>query len=333
MKEDEYNKLLSEFGEEDTKRLIEILNNYKGATGKRYKSDYLAIRNWVINRLQEEKRRRGVKSNAKLGQSYDELYAEKISDSDVLREYICEGCQCRVQVRPLTHLFGPMKGQPFEAHYGCKCEDIRNARETLQKHEERKRAMIFGDHSLINPNLQGVSFETYHPRNESEVAAKKTAINYTETFDPKNPRNILFVGNYGLGKSHLAASISKALMGKGYTSIFIAVPKLLTKIRDTYRSKSERTESELLEVLEKVDCLILDDVGAEQSKKQDDGESWAVSKLFEIIDSRVGKHTVFTTNLNSRELQDRIGPRSYSRMMQNTEIVKVVGEDYRLKDF
>lgn len=270
-------------------------------------------------------------------QSLDNLMTnftqERTLDSDVLREYICEGCQCRVQVRPLTHLFGPMKGQSFEAHYGCKCEDIRNAKETLQKHEERKRSRIFGDHSLINPNLQTVSFETYLPRGQSSATAKKAAISYVESFDLKSPRNILFAGSYGLGKSHLAASISKALMARGYTSIFIAVPKLLTKIRDTYRSKSEHTESELLGVLEKVDCLVLDDVGAEQSKKQDDGESWAVSKLFEIIDSRVGKHTVFTTNLASRELQDRIGPRSYSRMMQNTEIIKMVGEDYRLKDF
>lgn len=257
----------------------------------------------------------------------------KTSGSEVLREYICEGCQQNVQVKSLTHLFGPLKGQSFEAHYGCKCEDIRNARETLRMHEERKRARLFGDHSLINPNLQAASFETYHPRNESGAAAKRAAMNYAETFDPKKPRNILFAGSYGLGKSHLAASISKALMEKGYTSIFIAVPKLLTKIRDTYNKKSTHTETELLEALEMVDCLVLDDIGAEQSKRQDDGESWAVSKLFEIIDSRVGKHTVFTTNLTSRELQDRIGPRSYSRMMQNTEIVKMVGEDYRLKDF
>lgn len=77
MKEDEYNKLLDEFGEDDTKRLIEILSNYKGATGKKYKSDYLAIRNWVINRLEEEKRKSGVKTNAKPGRSYDDLYAGK----------------------------------------------------------------------------------------------------------------------------------------------------------------------------------------------------------------------------------------------------------------
>lgn len=50
MKEEEFEKLYSEFGQ-DTYKLIEILNNYKGANGKKYKSDYLAIRNWVIDRF------------------------------------------------------------------------------------------------------------------------------------------------------------------------------------------------------------------------------------------------------------------------------------------
>lgn len=57
MTESEYQTLLSEFGVADTNRLIEILNNYKGSKGKTYKSDYMAIRNWVVNRLQEEKQK------------------------------------------------------------------------------------------------------------------------------------------------------------------------------------------------------------------------------------------------------------------------------------
>ena len=37
-----------------TKRMIEILDNYKGAKGKRYKSDYRAILTWVVDRYNEE---------------------------------------------------------------------------------------------------------------------------------------------------------------------------------------------------------------------------------------------------------------------------------------
>lgn len=55
--EKEFDTLVKEFGEKDANRLVEILNNYKGASGKNYKSDYLAIRNWVVSRLEEEKRK------------------------------------------------------------------------------------------------------------------------------------------------------------------------------------------------------------------------------------------------------------------------------------
>ncbi len=52
--EEEYQKLVSEHGEEKVKRMIEILDNYKGSNGKTYKSDYRTILNWVVNRVEEE---------------------------------------------------------------------------------------------------------------------------------------------------------------------------------------------------------------------------------------------------------------------------------------
>lgn len=50
---DEYAKLCAEHGEDAAKRMIEILDNYKGSKGKRYKSDYKAILNWVVDRYNE----------------------------------------------------------------------------------------------------------------------------------------------------------------------------------------------------------------------------------------------------------------------------------------
>jgi len=47
----EYNKLVTLIGERNTKSCITKLNDYKGAKGKKYKSDYLAIRNWVIKEV------------------------------------------------------------------------------------------------------------------------------------------------------------------------------------------------------------------------------------------------------------------------------------------
>lgn len=55
--EEEHQKLIAEHGEPKTTRMIGILNNYKGSSGKKYKSDYLAILNWVIKRVEEEDRK------------------------------------------------------------------------------------------------------------------------------------------------------------------------------------------------------------------------------------------------------------------------------------
>lgn len=50
----EHGKLNQEYGEEITRLAIEKLNAYKGSTGKKYKSDYLAIKNWVINQVKKD---------------------------------------------------------------------------------------------------------------------------------------------------------------------------------------------------------------------------------------------------------------------------------------
>lgn len=54
MTETEHAALVDKHGA-DAQRLIEILNNYKAQSGKRYKSDYHAILNWCVKRLEEER--------------------------------------------------------------------------------------------------------------------------------------------------------------------------------------------------------------------------------------------------------------------------------------
>ena len=51
---EEHQKLIDEHGQAATAKMIEILDNYKGASGKTYKSDYRAILNWVVKRWRED---------------------------------------------------------------------------------------------------------------------------------------------------------------------------------------------------------------------------------------------------------------------------------------
>ncbi len=54
MTEDEHEKLIAKYGKETTAEMIEILDNYKGASGRKYKSDYRAILSWVVKRVEQE---------------------------------------------------------------------------------------------------------------------------------------------------------------------------------------------------------------------------------------------------------------------------------------
>lgn len=72
LKQKEYDTLFKKHGKDNTQRLIEILDNYKGSSGKTYASDYRAILNWVEQRLNEEKTKdRSLNNKKQLEQSHD----------------------------------------------------------------------------------------------------------------------------------------------------------------------------------------------------------------------------------------------------------------------
>ncbi len=55
-----------------------------------------------------------------------------------------------------------------------------------------------------------------------------------------------------------------------------------------------------------------------------------MKKLFSIVDNRVGKNNIFTTNFSDKELNQNMNwQRINSRMKHNARTVKVLGDDYR----
>jgi len=51
LKDEEYQTLINKHGEYLTKKMINMLDNYKGAKGQTYKSDYRAILSWVEDKV------------------------------------------------------------------------------------------------------------------------------------------------------------------------------------------------------------------------------------------------------------------------------------------
>jgi len=252
-----------------------------------------------------------------------------------LRTEICNGCKRDVEVYEIEIIGGKHKGELKEWKKGCVCEDIKLANQTLE-HRNRlvrsKMQEIFNNNSLINKDLEKATFDNYNPKNKSQTYAKRTAERYVEVFNLDEPINLSFHGSFGIGKSHLAKAICDGVMEKevtekerkrgkhGYNAIFISVPKLLRKIKSTFHKDSEVDTDKIITMLENVDLLILDDLGAENST------NWVTEILFDIIDSRLGKNTIYTTNYTPTDLVNKLGERNFSRVInQDTNVIEIEG--------
>lgn len=245
----------------------------------------------------------------------------------LIKEFTCDGCGKEVKQKELVIPIGPYKGKKTQANYGCKCADINLAKKSIElKSNLRNKKMkrFFDKNSLVNKSLQKATLENYEPTTRELEKAKQQVAAYINDFD--GTRNLLLHGTYGTGKSHLSISVTKKLMKKGHNCLFLSLPKLLTKIRDTYNNANV-TEDRLLEHIQRVDLLVLDDLGAEQQTE------WATTKLFEVMDSRAEKSTIYTTNLSSKDLREQMNERNFSRLMENTEIIIMNGPDYRRRKF
>lgn len=201
----------------------------------------------------------------------------------------------------------------------------------LQKAEKKRAAeMLMSRYWYIPKDLEIAGFKTYERTNNVTKNAANTCVDYVKRFmkdKPENRHNLLFMGNPGTGKSHLSASIARTLKEAGYLVGFITTGKLLALIKNTYHPESEWTENDILEDIKKFDLLVLDDLGAEQGSK--DEFSWAKAKLFEIINSRLGKPTIYTTNFDDDSIVKAVGDRIASRLYVKTQFIDLFTDDYR----
>ena len=54
LKEEEHQKLIESYPQATVDKMIQVLDNYKGSSGKKYKSDYRAILSWVAEKVTKE---------------------------------------------------------------------------------------------------------------------------------------------------------------------------------------------------------------------------------------------------------------------------------------
>ena len=209
--------------------------------------------------------------------------------------------------------------------------------------QAKRRLEIVWEQARIPRRYQDCAFKSFHPENESQNTALKTAKQFVKNY-PVQDLGLLFIGPCGVGKTHLAVAVIRELIEKkGVGCVFYDFRDLIREIQGTFTPESSLSESDILAPVLESEILVLDELGAKRPT------AWVEETIFYIINQRYNQKrlTVFTTNyLDSEEeedgrdsfykkggesLVDRIGVRLRSRLYEMCWIIGMSGEDYRKK--
>ena len=190
-------------------------------------------------------------------------------------------------------------------------------------------------HILQEENFDTFTFSYYSanhvdPKTGSSSLANMqkaymTARVFVDTFG-KEFRNLFLYGDTGVGKTFLSNCIAKELIDKSHSVIYLSSFELFDTLA---KSKFGRDEAanQMNEHIFDCDLLIIDDLGTELTN------SFTVSQLFLCLNERLlrRKSTIISTNLSLESLVDIYSERTFSRITSNYTMLKLTGDDIRIK--
>jgi DNA replication protein DnaC len=220
----------------------------------------------------------------------------------------------------------------------------RNAAESCECQHERRIYQLYR-RAQIPARYQGCTLDTYRYNFAGADPSLWNAFNQARGFvsgypATTNGNGLLFTGNIGTGKTHLAVGILQALvLEKSVPALFCDYRELLKAIGNSYNAQIATTELEVLKPVFDAEVLLIDELGAAKPTE------WVWDTVAHILNTRYNDHrtTILTTNYPSlppgvsaigratREetLGDRIGERMRSRLSEMCVTVEVTGSDYR----
>ncbi|MGD9147148.1 MAG: ATP-binding protein [Anaerolineae bacterium] len=175
--------------------------------------------------------------------------------------------------------------------------------------------------------LQQMTFDSFRLRQDElpldEQANLERAFELCQGFAKGPDGWLVLTGDYGCGKTHLAASIANERASMGQPALFVVVPDLLDHLRATFSPTSQVRFDRRFEEVKNSPLLILDDLGTESASP------WAREKLFQLLNYRYNAR--LPTIITMAQPIEEADPRLRTRMldMKLCTVFAIIAPSYR----
>ena len=121
--------------------------------------------------------------------------------------------------------------------------------------------------------------------------------------DEDKPKGVYLNGSFGSGKTYLIACLFNEMAKRGVRSVMIYYPEFLVSLKSSFEEDFE----ERREYVKKIPLLLVDDIGAENTR------NWSRDEILgPILQYRMENNlpTFFTSNLTLEELEEALSTTS-----------------------
>lgn len=183
------------------------------------------------------------------------------------------------------------------------------------------------DDPLASPVLAEMTLQRFDRRRLELDAEKRRNLEraYQDAVDfALEPKGwLVYYGNHGCGKTHLAAAIAHERRRLGHPAKFEFVPDLLDHLRSTFRPDSGQSYDALFEEVRNAPLLVMDDLGGQSATP------WVWEKLRQLFNHRYTYRlpTVITSSCPLDEMDAWIASRLTDPSFSTAR--EITAPDYR----
>ena len=182
----------------------------------------------------------------------------------------------------------------------------------LQSDTKKQRIMAIHGRSDLNPKwvFENLQVDSQDVQEAISIAKSFIAAHSDPAWRQAGSHMMIFYGDYGRGKSHIAGAIAHQLIDEYEISVLYRQLSTLMEMRffsydysaqDNIGEKFRETQQELLEV----DLLILDEVCVNETMLKKNAQSWFGNLLRQRLANK--KNCILITNHNLAELELALG--------------------------